>query len=72
MASLVEYERELIRKRTNAGLQSARDRLCGRQKGYTKLSDILTLVIADLINFFYSSFQARKNPKFNLYFLCFI
>ena len=38
MASLSEYERELIRERTNAGLQSARarGRLGGRPKGYTK------------------------------------
>lgn len=38
MASLAEYERELIRERTNAGLQSAgaRGRLGGRPKGYTK------------------------------------
>ncbi|MCX8530872.1 recombinase family protein [Chryseobacterium sp. KC 927] len=37
MASLYEYERELIRERTNAGLQSARarGRLGGRPKGYT-------------------------------------
>lgn len=36
MASLAEYERELIRERTNAGLQSARarGRLGGRPKGY--------------------------------------
>ncbi|WP_084694622.1 recombinase family protein [Chryseobacterium vrystaatense] len=38
MASLAEYERELIRERTNAGLQSARarGRLGGRPKGYKK------------------------------------
>ncbi len=38
MASLAEYERELIRERTNAGLQSARarGRAGGRPKGYTK------------------------------------
>ncbi|WP_317038649.1 MULTISPECIES: recombinase family protein [unclassified Chryseobacterium] len=37
MASLAEYERELIRERTNAGLQSARARvrIGGRPKGYT-------------------------------------
>lgn len=37
MASFSEYERELIRERTNAGLQSARarGRLGGRPKGYT-------------------------------------
>lgn len=37
MASLAEYERELIRERTNAGLQAARarGRLGGRPKGYT-------------------------------------
>ncbi|HFK5512759.1 TPA: recombinase family protein [Elizabethkingia anophelis] len=38
MASLAEYERELIRERTNAGLQSARarGRTGGRPKGFTK------------------------------------
>jgi DNA invertase Pin-like site-specific DNA recombinase len=38
MASLAEYERELIKERTNAGLQSARARgkTGGRPKGYTK------------------------------------
>lgn len=38
MASLAEYERELIKERTNAGLQSARarGRIGGRPKGYTK------------------------------------
>lgn len=38
MASLAEYERELIRERTNAGLQSARarGRTGGRPKGYSK------------------------------------
>ncbi|MCI0922600.1 recombinase family protein [Sphingobacterium rhinopitheci] len=38
MASLAEYERELIRERTKAGLQSARarGRLGGRPKGYSK------------------------------------
>ena len=38
MASLSEYERELIRERTNAGLQSARarGRTGGRPKGFTK------------------------------------
>lgn len=38
MASLSEYERELIRERTNAGLQSARarGRTGGRPKGYTQ------------------------------------
>lgn len=37
MASLAEYERELIRERTNAGLESARarGRTGGRPKGYT-------------------------------------
>src|SRR5690606_41741541 len=34
MASLAEYERELIRERTKAGLQSAR--ACGRIGGMTK------------------------------------
>lgn len=38
MASLAEYERELIRERTKAGLQSARarGRLGGRPQGYSK------------------------------------
>lgn len=38
MTSLAEYERELIRERTNAGLQSARarGRTGGRPKGYAK------------------------------------
>lgn len=38
MASLSEYERELIRERTNAGLQSARARgkIGGRPKGFRK------------------------------------
>lgn len=47
MASLSEYERELIRERTSAGLQSARarGRLGGRPKGYTKetISKLLLL-----------------------------
>ncbi|WP_312400129.1 recombinase family protein [Chryseobacterium sp.] len=47
MASLAEYERELIRERTNAGLQSARarGRLGGRPKGYTQetISKLLLL-----------------------------
>lgn len=47
MASLAEYERELIRERTNAGLQSARarGRLGGRPKGYTSetISKLLLL-----------------------------
>ncbi|WP_426474165.1 recombinase family protein [Chryseobacterium balustinum] len=34
MASLAEYERELIKERTNAGLQSARAR--GRTRGRPK------------------------------------
>jgi DNA invertase Pin-like site-specific DNA recombinase len=38
MASLAEYESELIKERTNAGLQSARarGRIGGRPKGLTK------------------------------------
>jgi len=36
MASFAEYERELTRDRTNAGLQSARGRTGGRPKGFTK------------------------------------
>lgn len=47
MASLAEYERELIRERTNAGLQSARarGRTGGRPKGFTKekISKLLLL-----------------------------
>lgn len=47
MASLSEYERELIRERTNAGLQSARarGRTGGRPKGYAKetISKLLIL-----------------------------
>lgn len=47
MASLVEYERELIQERTNAGLQFARARgiLVGRPKGYTRepISKLLLL-----------------------------
>ena len=47
MTSLEEYERELIRERTNAGLQSARarGRTGGRPKGYTAetISKILIL-----------------------------
>ncbi|WP_404986138.1 recombinase family protein [Chryseobacterium sp. M5] len=47
MPSLAEYERELIRERTNAGLQAARarGRLGGRPKGYTKetISKLLLL-----------------------------
>lgn len=47
MASLAEYERELIRERTNAGLQSARarGRTGGRPKGYTQetISKLLLL-----------------------------
>ncbi|WP_294234842.1 recombinase family protein [uncultured Chryseobacterium sp.] len=47
IASPAEYERELIRERTNTGLQSARarGRLGGRPKGYTKetISKLLLL-----------------------------
>lgn len=47
MASLAEYERELIRERTNAGLKSARARgkKGGRPKGFTKekISKLLIL-----------------------------
>ncbi|QQQ27171.1 recombinase family protein [Chryseobacterium indoltheticum] len=47
MASLAEYERELIRERTTSGLQSARarGRTGGRPKGYTKetISKLLLL-----------------------------
>lgn len=48
MASLAEYERELIRERINAGLQAARarGRLGGRPKGYTAetISKLLLLL----------------------------
>lgn len=47
MASLAEYERELIRERTNAGLQSARarGRTGGRPKGFTneKVAKLLVM-----------------------------
>ncbi|QES91046.1 recombinase family protein [Rhizosphaericola mali] len=50
MASLAEYERELIRERTNAGLQSARarGRLGGRPKGYTKETISKLLIMRSL------------------------
>ena len=54
MASLAEYERELIRERTNTSLQSAssRERLGGRPKGYAEetISNyfVLSLVYKDL------------------------
>ncbi|WP_394370731.1 recombinase family protein [Pedobacter endophyticus] len=45
MASFAEYEGELIRERTNAGLQSARarGRTVGRPKGFTK--DIISKLL---------------------------
>src|SRR5690606_30917493 len=50
MASLAEYERELIRERTNAGLQSARarGRTGGRPRGYTKETISKLLVMRSL------------------------
>jgi DNA invertase Pin-like site-specific DNA recombinase len=47
MASLAEYERELIRERTNAGLAAARarGRLGGRPKGFKKETIIKLLVM---------------------------
>lgn len=59
MASLAEYERELIRERTNAGLQSARarGRIGGRPKGYTK-ETISKLIIMRL---FYK--DTTKSPE---------
>ena len=54
MASLAEYERELIKERTNAGLQSARarGRTGGRPKGLTKdtISKFLVQIIPCSIN----------------------
>ncbi len=59
MAYLAEYERELIRERTNAGLQSARarGRIGGRPKGYTK-ETISKLIIMRL---FYK--DTTKSPE---------
>lgn len=50
MASLDEYERELIRERTNAGLQStrARGRTGGRLKGYTAETISKLLILRSL------------------------
>lgn len=50
MASLAEYERELIRERTNAGLQSARarGRTGGRPKGFTKEKVAILLVMRSI------------------------
>lgn len=50
MASLAEYERELIRERTNAGLQSARarGRTGGRPKGFAKETVSKLLVMRSL------------------------
>lgn len=47
MASFAEYERELIKERTNAGLRSAREKgkIGGRPKGYTKETVRKLLVI---------------------------
>ena len=54
MGSLAEFERELIRERTNAGLQSARarGRIGGRPKGFSKETiskiKILRILAADI------------------------
>ena len=47
MASFAEYEREVIKERTNAGLRSAREKgkIGGRPKGYTKETVEKLLVI---------------------------
>jgi DNA invertase Pin-like site-specific DNA recombinase len=52
MASFAGYERELIRERTNAGLQSARGRgrSGGRPKGFTKDTISKLLVIRSVYN----------------------
>jgi len=49
-ASLAEYERELIRERTNAGLAAARarGRLGGRRKGLSEESESISYVVAAL------------------------
>ncbi|WP_206368260.1 recombinase family protein [Sphingobacterium sp. B16(2022)] len=58
MASLAEYERELIRERTNAGLQSAR--AGGRPKGFTKEKVAKLLVMRSIYK------DLTKTPRKNL------
>lgn len=59
MASLAEYERELIRERTNAGLQVARSRgkKGGRPKGFTKEKISKLLILRSLYK------DVSKSPK---------
>ena len=59
MASLAEYERELIRERTKAGLQSARarGRLGGRPKGYSKEAISKLLLMRSVYQ------DTSKNPE---------
>lgn len=63
MASLAEYERELIRERTNAGLQSARarGRLGGRPKGYTAETISKLLLLCSL----YKDVSKRPEESIN-------
>lgn len=50
IVSLAEYERELIKKRTNTGLQSARarGRTGGRPKRYTKEAISILLIMSSV------------------------
>jgi DNA invertase Pin-like site-specific DNA recombinase len=59
MASLAEYERELIRERTKAGLQSARarGRLGGRPKGFSKENISKLLLMRSVYR------NAKKSPE---------
>jgi DNA invertase Pin-like site-specific DNA recombinase len=59
MASLAEYERELIRERTKAGLQSARarGRLGGRPKGFSKESISKLLLMRSVYQ------DVKKSPE---------
>jgi len=59
MASLAEYERELIRERTKAGLQSARarGRLGGRPKGFSKETISKLLLMRSVYR------NAKKSPE---------
>jgi len=59
MASLAEYERELIRERTKAGLQSARKRgrLGGRPKGFSKESISKLLLMRSVYQ------DVKKSPE---------
>lgn len=52
MASFAEYERELIKERTNAGLQAAREKgkVGGRPKGFTKETINKLLVVRSSYN----------------------